>query len=422
VNTPYRKVIGTVVVAGALLAVGIYYGLGVGGDGGAPGAAQLWIDTDGGTCARDADGAAYDDSTACDSLQEAYNEAELGDLVLIRNGTYGEQEWASASGSKGQPDAVLSPVTFRAENEHQVTLGSVKFRVPHVRLEDVIANGVQARYRVEDTSFEASGNAHFDNLILTAGVMFAAVKNFSLTNTEISGYPADGVDVYATGSGASDMGHYPSDGLIEGNYIHDLNLVDDDHIDGIQFNAGHDIVIRNNRIDNIHHQGMLLQSDKGPVYNLTIENNWIGDLTDPGFSLMFERRSGRRCDGHIVRYNSFSAHTPVGRAGPGDQCRGVVYGNVWPAMSSTNCNNWTESFRLRYNVFEGGSACGRGSYVISSPSKLYVNESGFDLHLTSTTEARAKGSPASCPSVDIDGDARPQPAATRCDAGADERE
>ena len=49
-----------------------------------PGSAQLWVDTNGGSCRRSAAPRAYVDGRACSSLQSAYKAARTGDTVGIR--------------------------------------------------------------------------------------------------------------------------------------------------------------------------------------------------------------------------------------------------------------------------------------------------------------------------------------------------
>jgi hypothetical protein len=58
--------------------------------------ANLWVDTNGGTCTRQATAGAYVDAQACGSLNAAYAAASPGDLVLVKPGTY----TASFTGSK----------------------------------------------------------------------------------------------------------------------------------------------------------------------------------------------------------------------------------------------------------------------------------------------------------------------------------
>lgn len=84
-----------------------------GGCGGKPEAtatptANLWIDTSGGTCARQATAAEYDDAQACGSFKDAYAAAHDGDVLRVRPGRYGEQLFADGAGATESPKRAIS--------------------------------------------------------------------------------------------------------------------------------------------------------------------------------------------------------------------------------------------------------------------------------------------------------------------------
>jgi hypothetical protein len=54
----------------------------------ASGTANIWVDTDGGTCVDNGSAVSYSSATACGSLDDAVAIADLGDNILIRTGTY----------------------------------------------------------------------------------------------------------------------------------------------------------------------------------------------------------------------------------------------------------------------------------------------------------------------------------------------
>jgi hypothetical protein len=64
---------------------------GSGGSGGSAGTANLWVDTNGGTCTRSATRVAWADAAACASFQEAWSAALAGDTIGVKAGTYGPQ-------------------------------------------------------------------------------------------------------------------------------------------------------------------------------------------------------------------------------------------------------------------------------------------------------------------------------------------
>ena len=70
----------------------------------ASGNANVWIDTNGGTCVRQATATTYVDSAACGSFDAAYDRASPGDTVNIAGGSYGSQ---SINGDKGSTTPVI---------------------------------------------------------------------------------------------------------------------------------------------------------------------------------------------------------------------------------------------------------------------------------------------------------------------------
>jgi hypothetical protein len=283
----------------------------------------------------------------CGTLAAAYRAARLGDTVRMRSGNYGSQT-VPGSMSKGQPDRNLRNVKFRPARGANVVLGSTRIFVPHVVLAGVTTADLHAWYRAENPSIEGAGDVHFRR-VKARRVMFVAVKNFSLTDSEVGPSNTDGIDIYGSVSGRADAGHYPSNGLIEDVWIHDLTLTNADHIDGIQFTAGHDVTIRRVRLERVHHQNLLAKTDLGPVYNVRIEDSYFGPVISPGFTLMFMRLGPRRCDGNVVSGTTFVGMSPLPRTGPDDQCRGRMIGNTFPHMTMHHCSQWLESWTLKRN-------------------------------------------------------------------------
>jgi hypothetical protein len=79
--------------------------------------ANIWVDTNGGTCVHSVAAVPYVDAAACGSLNAAYQIALPGDLVLVRDGVYGGQTLVTRSTSGWG-----APVTFRAEHAQGATI------------------------------------------------------------------------------------------------------------------------------------------------------------------------------------------------------------------------------------------------------------------------------------------------------------
>lgn len=114
-----RKPLGAIAVvaigAGSLVAINPG---GIVSEGGEAKTANLWVDTNGGTCTRSATFAEYSDAKACSSFSTALAAASSGDKVLVRNGSYGAQSAITAS--KTSPGVLIE-----AENPGEATTGSI---------------------------------------------------------------------------------------------------------------------------------------------------------------------------------------------------------------------------------------------------------------------------------------------------------
>lgn len=87
--------------------------------------ANLWVDTNGGTCVRQASAAAYADAAACSTFDGAFAAASAGDVVRIKTGSYGDQNLTARSNTGAQ-------IQFRAD-------GAVTFAVLNLRGADRIS-------------------------------------------------------------------------------------------------------------------------------------------------------------------------------------------------------------------------------------------------------------------------------------------
>ena len=86
--------------------------------------ANVWVDTNGGTCRRLAAAAAYVDARACGDVQAAYNTAVAGDVIVVTGGTYGRQ--VVPEGTKR--------VTIRNAAKSRPVFGTTSIRASNVSL------------------------------------------------------------------------------------------------------------------------------------------------------------------------------------------------------------------------------------------------------------------------------------------------
>lgn len=72
-----------------------------------PGNANLWVDTNGGTCSRQSTPGAYVNAAACANLNAAWQAASNGDSILIKAGTYPTQATIAARSGQGSPAVII---------------------------------------------------------------------------------------------------------------------------------------------------------------------------------------------------------------------------------------------------------------------------------------------------------------------------
>jgi hypothetical protein len=164
-------------------------------------------------------------------------------------------------------------------------------------------------------------------------------KNLLLEDGEITGMASAGV--YGSGFTARRLFVHNSgndafkpvrDVVIEDSYIRELGYAADSHADGVQMVNGGNVVIRRNNF--VMHdqpgfsnsQVIIVQTNNGPVDNVTVEGNWING---GGFSLQFrDKDQGYGAPTNIaIRNNRFGDDYQFGPWSLDGNP--VVCGNVW---------------------------------------------------------------------------------------------
>ena len=358
------------------------------------------------------DGGRCSVSAPCRSFARAYEVAELGAVVELAAGTYGDQLMDGRL-AKGRDRADAADVVFRPAQGAQVETGNLELNVPHVEVRDMRVAKWKARYNVDDPSRYAAGDLTFRN-VRTHHFSFNAVQNVKIIGGEVGpnrnpkngDHPQDGIFI---GAYPPDK-HPPTNVLIDGVNVHDVTEPDSEaHSDCIQFTAGVNVVIRNSRFRNCEHADMMIKADQGPIENFLVENNVLDHTLSAHFSInIYETHRG--CRNVVMRNNTALQNIRT------DACSGMTLtGNIQPSMSKHSCSS--ANAKLSWNVYESGVKCGKDDTVATV---AYVNREAFDLRLARGSAAIARGNPDSAPNEDIDGHLRPLRG--RPDAGADQRD
>lgn len=443
--------------------------------------ANLWIDSNGGTCTRSGTPAAYSDAAACASMNAALAAASSGDLVLLKCGvSLGDQTFTSNKLTSG------SPVTFRSETTSSpggcATVNSVNYTssgdftdVDHVDVPQ---------------GFGGSGEDHIldhvsitNNLIAfeqwTEGIinLFHSVSHFTFQGNKVG--PAccgndssgnahgsvEGLRISYTGDGCpGSCVANSSNVLIDHNVIQGIVRSCSDypagfgscpdphgtcadfsvcHADGVHIWGMTDSTISNNQVLGVDAQGIFLETGNGSFNsNINIVGNAISALADgnsTGISVGWHTTNSVGGTWNID-FNSTPANIQVNDNGGAEGGTVVnLVGNIASLYvtdgTDTATNGCAADFvTMNYhdNVWDNlGGATNPTSCEtdLTFPGTVTWVNVANDLHLSGgAQEADGAVPAATCAAafatagmtaVDFDGNARP--VGTNCDAGADER-
>jgi hypothetical protein len=424
--------------------------------------AQIWVDTNGGTCSRSPAPVVYGpaaDAAACASLRGAYALAAGGDTVGVEAGTY-----PAAQNLPFRP-SVTSPVTFLPSGGTVVFQKSICFgNDSSTRCDGVIDDaaswvsldatagsgtfvyqrGIQAVYRTRDAAHITVTGGHS-----AAGSSFDSVDTLTLRNLEIgpSCCTDDGLFIGWSAPGRPIARNITIDGLV----IHDIarrcaaypgptadgigsplaGCTDtSSHVDCIQLMGADTLTISRNRLYNCATQGVFL-GGSGPAggpsgsrcvnsgvgcYSgpILIENNMLGAVYEPGNALVIGRGATTSdpafAPGTIVaiRYNSVvGALSQVLSAASPDEVDFVGNIGTWPSWVAC-----AQQPGVRY-VFSHdvltGKICSASDYLESSLANEFkaLAPLASDLSLRAGAPAVNRGDPALFPATDYAGTSRP---------------
>lgn len=406
-----------------------------GGGGGGPapsGTANLWVDTNGGTCTRQASPAAYLDSAACSSIQTsvAACNGSTGDTIRMVAGSYGSQSVTSQKTSPG-----CTVIGEQSAGTNAVTLtGALALQGAWVTVRNMDTRGLGASDAgtglPHDVTYE-NINTSLSQLFWDGGVNITW-RGGSFSNY-FSGFEGEmvmqGIPASCPSGGGAGCNNPLQNVVIDGISFHDLGR-DAACIAAGNINCHNEIIRLEDGVDGITiknstfgpnlnpNSGIIFVGDKNfsaPPQNLTFEGNFFGSPGGATNGFNTSASTNMPCTGFRFFYNTFAQSGPVlDNCGlPGGSAGDVEFrGNI--GTKPSGCSVRATSVVWDKNVWTT-AACG-GTDV--GNATLAFTGDGF--HIGGTSAARGAGSTTYCPATDIDGEARPQPAATTCDAGADE--
>lgn len=438
----------TLVVVAVVAAIIVAGGLGQGGGEPTPAptptpasdgaTAHLWVDDDGGTCARQGSEAAYSDSAACPSFDAAWDAATAGDRIRVVAGKYGSQ---TITGDKA------SETTIAGAGVDEVTVGDLNTNGQNLLIENMTVDVGGAH----GEGWSMTSNVTARNLNVHgrfANVTFSA-DNVTWDGGEFGGPPGDKrAGERSCGTGGSPQDPEPiliaggaSDVTIDG-----INVTgqraggsavcapDGFHLDYVRIDGGaDDVIIRNSRFQRLADDGpggtsgtiFITAFAGGNSTDVTIANNVFE--AGAGNQAVVINATQTECAGFKIAYNTMlpgyggvdgctGSNTGmewIGNLGPrqgfGD-CKGTYTRNVWQDTQALSCpHNGAGA-----DTWVAGPRFGVGALGVNGDGSLDEGSAAIDAGEIEFCTAKRRR--AGLGSVDLAGTKRPAGAA--CDAGA----
>lgn len=429
--------------------------------GGTDQTANIWVDTDGGTCVDNASPVVYDTATACGTFDAANDTCDNGDQVAVQGGSYPDQ---TISGANSRSAAC----TFVVATGETVDMGSADSGVTGGKLtvcsDWLTFEGTTSRAdALAATAVDPDGVRdgfdifNVDMTLCTSPSIFQSsnviLRNLSLGRVSWTGSRDNqivGGQIGPLDCGAnvnedmltmksrinqSDGNDYPlTDVVVDGVVFHDSIRPGGctNHMDMIQVFSGDGVTIKNNLFLRADDQMLFGRCElecgaDAPLRDWVIENNLFSSCCQASSSsetLSLDGSGAIPCVNMVVRYNTMRDRAPKlrctdassGSDGPASDIQ--AYGNLFYSKA-TDCTlaTWTHNFY--WNTATAGCG-GTGETVWNGSGSVMTDPGNDDFTLTAGSSAKTEGHPTLCPSLDFEGETRPQPGATSCDAGADE--
>jgi hypothetical protein len=430
----------------------------------AAGTANLWVDTDGGTCTRSATPVAYSNAAACPPFttrsstdQAAITNASPGDMIMVKDVTGGDDYGKMILGPASKA------VTIKAE-----TTGAVEFSRAVIACSACIVEGFKFEARAPGSTADddwvcqgpiPAGRGKSDFFV---GGIVSVCATPVLLNDEIDGLrdhgvsgtcPKNGMDVSADQAGFTDetitstTGFQMIGGSIHGivnakgingggdyvvisgvdfyNFGRFTDCDPDVHNECIYSTYMKHLVFRNNLLAGCPSgQGLALLGNCGSGYgDITIEGNVFARTNEGsgadyrndwhpsgGGRSLFLGSSLCSIDADVVRYNTFETGPDADASEllTAGATKGLWYANL--GASDCNPTLWTYSFNV-------GQTCSGASSVPLSPfansssspnamASCYVDAFNFNFRLVSGCAAINAGDPSRIAPPDRDGHIR----------------
>lgn len=401
------------------------------------GTANVWVDTNGGSCTRQTSAAAYVDAAACGSLQAAQAAASGGDKVIVKCGTYGGQTLSSSG--KGSVVDYYAETYVQAVSAVDVMSATscVKVDSLSISIDKVHVHGIQA-----SAQGFVNGGQDIDTLttLSVSGLLTDVVvdgwrghavretgQGITFSHMEIgnANYCSSTVQERDAMQESAPVVAPADNDSITDSVLHDWydGSVSPDgacgqgspggHDDCIQSNGGNNQTIARNLFYKCGSSSVLQWGEfsGGLMGTITVENNYFGSKPTE-FNILSMGQG--HCAGLVIRNNVFED-------GAFDNDGGCIGGsptqsnNVMLAPVGSCSSGSGLGFVGDHNIFvaSGGATCGTNAKRCA-PSWTHGSPSGFAFWqpgLSSSDTCAKAYVTSNFPATDFYGAARPNPAA-----------
>ncbi|HEX5395376.1 MAG TPA: choice-of-anchor Q domain-containing protein [Candidatus Saccharimonadales bacterium] len=391
-----------------------------------PTVANLWVDTNGGSCSRQSAAGSYSDSTACASIDAAWDNCQPGDVIVIKAGTYGAQ---TISGNKSSPGCDVI-------GENTVTTGILATNGAYLTLENIT---VDAGPNHNSGGWDAgASNVTLKNVKLHGpyvSVSITGVNNVKWLGGELGEAGKVGgkrsINCVTEGDGEPVFMNNTSGTVFDG-----VNFYPQDadttpvscstngfHLEMIRMDYGTvNTTIKNSTFHNGDHSNtssIFITSDSAGVnipHDLTFANNFFGSADNNSISM---HPNVNVCQNITFAYNTMTNGTGslgcatasnlvyvgnVGARASYEECFGTHIKNVWQDDRTYTCGSDKVLVGTRGGEEKLGLGGTEGFYIQAGSPAIDAGESSYCSNVLGNK--------------DHDGNNRPT--GTTCDAGATE--